>query len=873
MTRLDALLDLAAGRIATLPEMTEEPDLGNRVLPYGPLDAVICVVGEAPGYEEVEHGRPFCGRSGRLLRQYIRRTAHAGPGLCPDDIYYDNVYPYYPPGGKIANVEAETLAEYSERLCNRLRALAHLRVIVPVGNTALKALLGFDGITKHRGSIYQWEGKKVISTIHPAAVLRGQSHWQRRCMLDWERIAWEATKVEITRPARHHEISPTVQYVQDFYERALHADYLALDIETKPSEGRILCVGFSVRPDESLVLTWDVEWQRAWIERLCALPNVKVGWHMQYDRWWLTNFGVPLNGAIVDGMGVLHTLWPTDNVSLAYAASLYTNEPFWKDTQKEDDDKTADENFERFKTYCGLDVTTTLEITLTLLPQLDADFHRHHYQDLYDPIHDLMIRGVRIDHAQRRVILESYLGTAAKARDALAAFNGGAPLFTLTTKRDQAVYDAFQRGDDPHAVLPNYTAENIDRSLQAIADKTVSGAKLKNLLYGRYGLPIVWKRRDSGDETETLDIFTLRQFRYDYRDNPDVSQIIDLAIQHTRMRKLASFIADDKFDSDGRFRFSLKLETEAGRLASSAAPNGKRNNSQNIPRNKPGESTIRDLFLPEEGHVIFQCDGSVAEGRVCFALTGDPELIVLARKRSDEYDQHRHTAVLVGFAPSYAETPENFASITGAQRQVAKSCSHAGQRGVQAPTLTQTLLRDDHRNRDGALFSEEECQVILDRYHAKFPAIRQWFRRVRTEVRRQRCLVNSWGRVWPVQYETPGDDLDRRAFSWLLQSEIADWLNQWGFKALRYWLRDNAMESRIMLQEHDGLVISAHPCEVYDVMVFLRDSLEQEREYDGVALAIPVEFCVGRSWGDKGTEWKRIPPRAEVDAAVARSLA
>lgn len=870
ISRLDALLDLASGRVACMPVLPQDAVRPDAVPPFGPSDAIICVVGEAPGHEEVAQGRPFCGRSGRLLRHYIRRA-----GLSPSDIYYDNVYPCYPPAGKIANVDHAELETEGTRLCMRLRTLPDLRLIVPVGNTALKALLGFDQITKHRGSMYEWEGRKVIPTIHPSAILHGQSSWQRRCMLDWERIAREARTAACIRLVRHHETNPTTHYAEDFYNRAALAHYLALDIETKPSEGRILCVGFSIDPKESMILTWDVEWHRYWIEMLCALHTTKVLWHHQYDRVWLTNFGVPLGSAIIDGMGVLHTLWPTDNVALAYAASLYTDEPFWKDTKKEEDDRTADENWERFKIYCGTDVATTLEITQTLLSQLDqaglTDFHQRHYQDLYDPIHDLMVQGVRIDHAARCAMRQDYITKANTARDALEAFTGGAPLFSLTTHRDRAVFDCVRRGEDPFD-LPHYTAEQVARSLQTIADKTVSVQKLKDLLYGRYGLPITWKRRDSGEETETMDIFTLRKLRYDYRDHVEVNRIIDLAIEHTRMRKLASFIAEDKFDTDGRFRFTLKLETETGRLASSTAPNGRRNNSQNIPRNKPGESAIRDLFLPEEGHVILQCDYSAAEARICFAYTGDLELIALARKRADVYDQHRHTAVIVGFAPSYDETPENFAAITGAQRQVSKSIGHGAQRNLQAETLAQTLLRDDHRNRNGALFSVEECQTILDRYHRRFPAIRQVLKRVARDARRAKRLVNSWGRVWPIPYEPVSDELDRRAASWLWQSENADNLNQLGFKALWYWLRDHRMQSRILLQEHDGLVISAHPDEAYDVAVFLRDSLEQEREYGGVALAIPVEFCVGRSWGDKGTEWKTLPEREEFEKAVKTSL-
>ena len=863
--------------------------------------------------------------------------------------------------------------------------LTQVRVIVACGNLSLSALTGFEGISKHRGSMYSIlvGGRQVtcIPIIHPAAVLRGQAQWERRGYLDWERIARVAKctdmskhrervkivevpkrmervhipdvpkrvervidgdippsiervttselskdgervitselskdrervttsespkkeervisldiprKIErVTSPAlpkttervntrelpkeieRCYITTPTALDLESFTKELERASHLSIDIETRPSEGRMLCVGFSVRPQEGLVLEWTPEYL-PWIRRWCAYPIDKVLWNGNYDRYWLATEGISVNGRILDGMHMLHALMPTDNVSLAFAASIETDEPFWKDQDKTEDNKTAEENWEEFKTYCIKDVCVALEITQKLLPQLEEQglqqFYEAHYEELAEPMLDTMLQGVCIDHIRRRQVLHDLLTEARAARDKLATFNGGEPLFTLSVQRDKLVWAKLKAGLDPYEGHGADVRMDIQRSVERIQAKTVSSHKLKQLLYGRYGLPMQLKHRSSGEDTETSDIFTLRKLRYDYRDTTEVCQVIDTAIAHSKAQKLSSFIQDDKYDADGRMRFSLKVTTEAGRLASSASPRGKKNNSQNIPR----DSRVRSLVLPEPGHVCLAVDGSAAEARVCFIKTKDPELIRLARLRSTEYDQHRHTGVIVGFAPSTEETPENFAAITRSQRQVCKQISHGSQRNMQGFTLAQTILREGLEDEHGnpIVFDEEYCNEVIERYHRRFPAIRQWHLRVRAAVRKDRCLTNSWGRIWPVPYYQLSDELFRRAYSCELQSETADWLNMWGFKALWQWIKANKLRSGIMLQEHDGLVISTPPDEAYDVALFLRGSLEQVREYDGVELAIPVEWTLGLAWGH-GREWKILPPREEFETYMAGLL-
>ena len=61
--------------------------MGDRVVEgVGPMDAKIFIVGEAPGWDEVREGVPFCGRAGNLLNAVLKKV-----GISRGDCRIDNV--------------------------------------------------------------------------------------------------------------------------------------------------------------------------------------------------------------------------------------------------------------------------------------------------------------------------------------------------------------------------------------------------------------------------------------------------------------------------------------------------------------------------------------------------------------------------------------------------------------------------------------------------------------------------------------------------------------------------------------------------------------------------------------------------------------
>ena len=137
----------------------------NLVFGEGNENAEVVFVGEAPGADEDEQGRPFVGRAGQLLRKIIRAM-----GYEPEEVYIANILKCRPP------MNRDPLPEETERCFPYLSAQLKLikpKVIVALGKHAAHALLGVKTpITKLRGNWGRFQGIPVMPTFHPSYLLR-----------------------------------------------------------------------------------------------------------------------------------------------------------------------------------------------------------------------------------------------------------------------------------------------------------------------------------------------------------------------------------------------------------------------------------------------------------------------------------------------------------------------------------------------------------------------------------------------------------------------------------------------------------------------------------------------------------------------------
>jgi DNA polymerase len=127
--------------------------------------AELVFVGEGPGADEDEQGRPFVGRAGQLLNRMIQMI-----DMKREEVYICNVVKCRPPGNRTP--EKDEIETCSPFLFRQLEAMKP-RLICCLGAPAVKTVLGIkEGITKIHGQFYDFATSKALATVHPAYVLR-----------------------------------------------------------------------------------------------------------------------------------------------------------------------------------------------------------------------------------------------------------------------------------------------------------------------------------------------------------------------------------------------------------------------------------------------------------------------------------------------------------------------------------------------------------------------------------------------------------------------------------------------------------------------------------------------------------------------------
>lgn len=151
----------------------------NPVPGEGDLNADFVCVGEAPGQNEDEHGRPFVGAAGSLLNKILGAIQ-----LSREEVFVCNVLKHRPPGNRDPLPDEVRACEPYLR---RQLELIKPRVILALGRFAAQSLLQTTTpIGKLRGQIHRYHGVPLIATYHPAALLRNEA---------WKRPTWDDVRL------------------------------------------------------------------------------------------------------------------------------------------------------------------------------------------------------------------------------------------------------------------------------------------------------------------------------------------------------------------------------------------------------------------------------------------------------------------------------------------------------------------------------------------------------------------------------------------------------------------------------------------------------------------------------------------------------
>ena len=160
---MDSLTEIAR-QVSNCTDCSLNKTRTNTVPGDGPETASIMIIGEAPGYNEDQQGRPFVGAAGRLLDQLLRSI-----DMKREEVFITNTVKCRPINNRDPLLD-ETAAckKYLDRQIN----LISPQVIVTLGRYALSAFMPNAKISNVRGTAQNVNNQIVFPIYHPAAALR-----------------------------------------------------------------------------------------------------------------------------------------------------------------------------------------------------------------------------------------------------------------------------------------------------------------------------------------------------------------------------------------------------------------------------------------------------------------------------------------------------------------------------------------------------------------------------------------------------------------------------------------------------------------------------------------------------------------------------
>ena len=152
--------DCAGCRCCSLGETRHKLVFG-----VGNAQAEVMLIGEGPGEQEDLQGVPFVGPAGKLLDDMLEMIE-----LDRQKVYIANLVKCRPPRNRDPlNVEQEACRPWLDRQI----ALVNPKIIVCLGRIAAMALIREDfRITREHGQWFERDGRRLMATYHPSALLR-----------------------------------------------------------------------------------------------------------------------------------------------------------------------------------------------------------------------------------------------------------------------------------------------------------------------------------------------------------------------------------------------------------------------------------------------------------------------------------------------------------------------------------------------------------------------------------------------------------------------------------------------------------------------------------------------------------------------------
>ena len=301
--------------------------------------------------------------------------------------------------------------------------------------------------------------------------------------------------------------------------------------------------------------------------------------------------------------------------------------------------------------------------------------------------------------------------------------------------------------------------------------------------------------------------------------------IVKDILEYRQLTKLKSTYADglgNVIGKDGRIHSTFNQTITATGRISSTEPN-----LQNIPVRMELGRLIRKVFVPEDGYVFLDADYSQIELRVLAHMSGDEKLIQAYREAEDI---HRLTASQVFHVPLDEVTP--------LQRRNAKAVNFGIVYGISSFGLSQDLS-----------ITRKEAAAYIEKYFETYPKIKGFLDGLVKDGKEYGYVTTMFGRRRPVP-ELKSSNFMQRSFGERvamnspIQGTAAD-IIKIAMNHVYERMKKEGLQSRLVLQVHDELLIETKKEEIEEVSRILEEEMTGAAE---LKVELDVDMHQGDSW-------------------------
>ena len=788
------------------------------VLGSGSPNSDLVIVGEAPGYREIDSKMAFTGSSGRVLWEALRKH-----GITRTQCYVTNVVKRQVAGDtddeRVA-VGKDELSMWQHLLRFELEQLPNARYVLLLGNYALEACLGYSGITHWRGSVIQLDKRAYVISFNPAMTLR-EPKWEIIFRFDIGKLV-SCMKGTFKEHQINAVINPSYNEALSYLDRLQdQTSPVAFDIEVISNETACIgfadgshtgiCINFRTQKDQTYSLREERNLLRRTQQFFSSSRTRLVAQNGVFDSSWLWyKDRIKVPGVWFDTMLAHHTLYPQLPHNLGFLTSQYTTHPYYKD-----DGKTWREagDINQFWEYNVKDCCVTWAAHQRMHDELRTakleKFFFDHVMKLQPHLVRATVCGVKLDMSMKEGV------RAAVAEE-------------VATRRREFV-EAARRATGQSDLEVN----------------PASHRQMGDLLFNKLKLVGRGTKVDEANRKRML---------IHPRTSAPAKEVLIALDRFAEEDKFRSTYAEMQIDEDGRVRSEYKQSgtTRApGRLSSAGllwvvkdeSTGEWRRSGANL-QNQPVRA--QPMFVADKGYTLSYFDLSQAEARVVaykWQVRGLIDNFELQAKEG--IDVHRANASRI-FRVPLADIPSKDWTDEGkpTRRYLGKRCVHGLNYRMGADKLA------------------EVCNIPYNQafeawrsYHRAFPEIQQGWEQTIQRFQKERVMYNAFGRRLIILGRM--DDAQAESIiAFYPQSTIGDKVTRtwWQCERDPEWPKD----ARMILNIHDAMIAMHRPWDAVKVRRIMKKYAEEPIWVEGTPIVIPAELKASKADSDGIHRWGAI---------------